>query len=157
MLVNKLKVKDTAGILCTLSLLIIACIFYYDTTTMVDSDSYVFPRAIIMGILLVGVVRLGIDFSSKQTEKRAKISANYLRSIMLIVTMAIGISLIPSLGFLPAIMITYITTMYLAMYEKWTNLRRWSYPLISVVVVTIIFLLFERVFIVQFPDGTLFY
>jgi len=157
MLVNKLRVKDTAGILCTAILMITAAIFYYDTTTMVDSDSFVFPRAIIMGILLLGMVRLCIDVVAKEVDKRPALNANYLRSILLIVTMGIGISLIPSLGFLPAIIITYITTMYLAMYEQWTLQRRWSYPLISVAVVTALFFLFERVFIVQFPEGTLFY
>lgn len=157
MLAYKLTLKDTAGMLYTVILMITAAIFYYDTTTMVDSDSFVFPRAIIMGILLLGTVRLCIDAVAKEAEKRPSLNANYLRSVLLIVTMAIGISLIPSLGFLPAIILTYITTMYLAMYEQWTALRRWSYPLISIIVVTILFFLFERVFIVQFPEGTLFY
>lgn len=153
----KIKLRDPAGLLCTLSLLIMAAVFYYDTTTMVDSDSYIFPRAIILGILLVGVISICNELINGEVVQRTLIHANYLRSALLIITMAVGISLIPSLGFLAAMLITYICTMYLAMYEKWTPKRRWSYPLLSVVIVAALYFLFERVFIVQFPDGTLFY
>lgn len=148
--------RDLGSIVCTAALILVGGVFYYDTTTMVDSDSFVFPRAIILMMVVMALIRLVIELATPHCPQRGTLGGNYLRSVLLVVTMVISVSLIPSLGFLAAIMIAFFSIMYLSMYEHWTRTRTWAYPAVAVLVVTSLYFLFEKVFVVQFPESSLF-
>ncbi|MFY0677162.1 MAG: tripartite tricarboxylate transporter TctB family protein [Neptuniibacter sp.] len=148
--------KDIGSILCTIALIVVGGLFYYDTTTMMDSDSFVFPRAVILMLLVIALIRVIQDVIAPSAIVREHLNSNYIRSFLLVVTLGISISLIPSLGFLTAMLIAYFSIMYLAMYEQWTQKRMWAYPVVAAIAVAALYLLFVNAFSVQFPEGSLF-
>ncbi|MET0069725.1 MAG: tripartite tricarboxylate transporter TctB family protein [Candidatus Thiodiazotropha sp.] len=156
MRMDKSKQQDYGAIICTLILIALGGVFYYDTTTMVDADSFVFPRAIIFLMLILALLRLVLDLFRPMPEPRNALNQNNIRSLLLVLVMGISISLIPVIGFYSSLMIAFFSIMYLSMYEKWTKSRRWFYPVAAAIAVTSLYLLFERVFEVQFPVGSLF-
>lgn len=155
MQVNNMAKRDIGSLACTIALIILGVLFYYDTTSMVDSDSYVFPRAIILIMIIVALIRVVLDVSTPTQEARESLSYNHIRGIMLVVVMGLSISLISSLGFYLAIILAFICIMYLSMYDSWQGPKRWLYPVIAVILVSSLYMLFENVFKVQFPVGAL--
>ncbi|MGB0203708.1 MAG: tripartite tricarboxylate transporter TctB family protein [Neptuniibacter sp.] len=153
---NSAATRDIGSIICTIALIVVGVLFYYDTTTMTDSDSYVFPRAIIFMLLIIALIRVVQDVIAPSKVVKEHLNSNYIRSILLVVTMGISISLISHFGFLVAILVAYFSIMYLAMYEQWTHQRKWAYPVVAAIVVTSLYLLFVHAFSVQFPEGSLF-
>lgn len=150
------KQRDIGSIISCLALIIVAVVFYYDTTTMVDSDSYVFPRAIILMLLLTAIIRVVQDVIAPSEIVSKHLGQNYIRSILLVLTLLVSISLIPFIGFLMSMGIAYFAIMYLAMHERWTRQRAWTYPVVAIIVVATLYLLFVHAFNVQFPEGMLF-
>lgn len=148
--------RDIGSLGCTIVLIMLGALFYYDTTTMVDSDSYVFPRAIILIMIIISLIRVSLDVLTPTEEDRDNLSYNHIRGLMLVLVMGLSISLIPSIGFYLAIMLAFICIMYLSMYDSWQGPKRWMYPVIAVILVSFLYLLFENAFKVQFPVGALF-
>jgi hypothetical protein len=148
--------RDVGSIVCTLLLILLAGLFYFDTTTMVDSDSYVFPRAVILILLIIGSIRLLQDFIAPMKIVRSVIDRNYIRGFIFVVVMGVAISLIPYVGFLTAMFMAFFIIMFTSMYESWTKSKLFYYVIIAAVVVTVLYLIFEKIFMVQFPESKLF-
>lgn len=145
------KRRDIGSILCAVALIGVGIVAYIDTTFMLDSDSYVFPRAVIIALVVFSLLGILKDIVKPSDQQRAPLSGNAWRSVFLVVTMLVSILLIPLIGFLLALQITFVLLMVVAMYERWTTKRLMLYPLMAVVVVLSLYLLFSEVFLVQFP------
>jgi hypothetical protein len=153
---KRLAKRDVGSIVCTVLLMLMAVLFYYDTTTMVDSDSYVFPRAVILILLLIGLVRLVQDVIAPMEIVKTVIDKNYIRGLMFVIVMGISISMIPHLGFLTAMLLAFFVNMFASMYDEWTKKKVFLYSIIALIVVTCLYLVFEKVFMVQFPESRLY-
>lgn len=149
--VNSARKRDLGAVVCSAVLILLGGVFYFDTTRMVDSDSFVFPRAIILAMMVMAGIRLVLDLLRPEQISRLRLGWNHLRGLLMVVALAAAILLIPKVGFLPMILMAYLVILCLSMYERWTWPRRISYPVIAVLVVVGFYLLFEKMFGIQFP------
>lgn len=153
---NQLQ-RDTATLVMACLFIIVAVISLWDTTHMLDSDSYVFPRAIAIAMIIFSVALI-VWHLVKPRQKRSdtKTEASTLRRVSLIVVMLGACLLMPWLGFLIPGITTFVLLMWIAMYDEWTTLRLIIYPLIAVAIVLGFYTLFGNILQVPLPVGTLF-
>lgn len=153
---NQLQ-RDTATLVMACLFILVAVISLWDTTHMLDSDSYVFPRAIAIAMIIFSVALI-VWHLVKPRQKRSdtKTEASTLRRVSLIVVMLGACLLMPWLGFLIPGITTFVLLMWIAMYDEWTTLRLIIYPLIAVAIVLGFYTLFGNILQVPLPVGTLF-
>ena len=65
-------------------------------------------------------------------------------------------ALMPWLGFLISGLAAFISIMFIAMYDPWTRLRVFVYPLVCGAVVLGFYFLFAELLLVPLPVGSLF-
>ncbi len=154
---NAAQGRDMAAIVLACLFIIGAFIALWDTTTMLDSDSYVFPRAIAFALILFSLILIVWNLLRpvKGMEK-ADGDASTGRRIALVAVMLISCMLMPWLGFLLSGIATFLLLMLVAMYEEWTPARKFLYPLIAVSVVAGFYILFSKLLLVPLPAGILF-
>ncbi len=74
----------------------------------------------------------------------------------LVVTLFLAAFLMPYLGFIVTGLLAYLAIMMVAMYERWTRLRKGLYPLVGVVIVYAFYFLFDVLFKVPLPQARWF-
>lgn len=152
------KNRDFSGLLMSSLFILIAAIALWDTTHMMDSDSYIFPRAItiamvVFNLLLIFRNLMGFsDYEKQQTQK----GASTVRRVCLILGMLLGCVLMPLLGFLISGIITFLILMVIAMYDKWTTKTMVVYSVVAIATVLGFYLLFSKLLLVPLPIGILF-
>lgn len=150
--------RDIAGLVMSSLFIIIAGIALWDTTNMMDADSYIFPRALAITMIvlnLILIVRNVIGMSSDVVQPEKK-GASTVRRVALTIGMLLGCAMMPFLGFLISGVITFLILMVIAMYRKWTTKTMVVYPLIAVATVAGFYLLFSKLLLVPLPIGILF-
>jgi putative tricarboxylic transport membrane protein len=148
--------RDTTGVVMGCLFILLAMILLWDTTNMMDSDSYVFPRAIAVGMILLSLMLIAWNLI-KPVEKTETVSdASTIRRTFLVVVMILSCLLMPWLGFLISGFATYILLMLVAMYDEWTSRKKLIYPLIAAAVVAGFYTLFSKLLFVPLPVGLLF-
>lgn len=150
--------RDTGSIVLAAMFIIVAAVAIWDTTTMVDSDSYVFPRAIAGSMIVFCLLLIIWNFirptrtgNTQDTDPQASSA----RRIGLVIIMLLGALLMPYLGFIVAGIIIFIAIMLVAMHEPWTLGRVFVYPLVGIGVVLGFYALFTKVLLVPLPAGQL--
>jgi len=138
--------------------ILIAVIALWDTTNMMDSDSYVFPRAIaiamiILNLLLIARKLLNLTNDKEQTRT---VGASTFRRVALIIGMLISCMIMPYLGFLLSGIITFIFLMIISMYDEWTIKNKIIYPSTALITVIGFYLLFSKILLVPLPTGVFF-
>ncbi len=149
--------RDTASVVMACLFIIVGLVALWDTTNMMDSDSYVFPRAIAIAMILFSLALIFWKLTKPAAIKDADGSgASNVRRIALVGTMLLSCLLMPWLGFLISGFATFFLLMVVAMYDTWTRAKIIVYPLIAVVVVLGFYGLFAHLLQVPLPVGTLF-
>jgi len=149
--------RDVAGTVTAAIFILVAAVALWDTTTMTDSDSYVFPRAVAIamivfcGALIVrNLVRPGLDRADAPSDSSTP------RRVLLVAAMLGSTALMPFVGFFLAGLGAFAAIMVIAMYDPWTPFRRVVYPLACAAIVVGFYVLFTRVLLVPLPTGVLF-
>ena len=138
--------------------ILIAAIALQDTTTMVDADSYVFPRAVAIAMIVFCLLLIawGLIRPASGNGDAAAPGASTARRAGLVAAMLASTALMPWLGFLLSGLAAFISIMFIAMYDPWTRFRMVVYPLVCAAVVVGFYFLFARLLLVPLPIGTLF-
>lgn len=149
--------RDTGGMVMACLFIMMAVIALWDTTNMMDSDSFVFPRAIAIAIILFSLALIVWNLIKPVTEKKETVAdASTLRRTALVAVMLASCALMPWLGFLLSGFATFVLLMLVAMYDKWTSKKVIIYPLIAAAVVAGFYTLFSKLLLVPLPVGLLF-
>lgn len=150
--------RDTAAVVVACLFIILAIVSLWDTTTMMDSDSYVFPRAIAIVMILLSLALIVWNLIrpvAAEENKKAK-DVSTFRRILLVAVMLFSCVLMPWLGFLISGFATFLLLMLVSMYDEWTSKRKLIFPLIAVSVVAGFYFLFSTLLLVPLPVGLLF-
>jgi putative tricarboxylic transport membrane protein len=150
--------RDVGGMVTAAIFILVAVVALWDMTNMVDADSYVFPRAvaiamIIFCILLIawGLIRPGSSHGEASVP-----GASTLRRVSLVIAMFASTALMPWLGFLVSGFAAFVSIMFVAMYDEWTPFRKLVYPLVCAAFVLGFYVLFAELLSVPLPVGSLF-
>ncbi|MCB1788353.1 MAG: tripartite tricarboxylate transporter TctB family protein [Gammaproteobacteria bacterium] len=149
--------RDVAGMLVAVAFIVLAAVSLWDTTNMADSDSYVFPRAIAIAMIVFSVALIVWNLVRPVPGNGVSMpGASTPRRVGLVAAMLIGTALMPYIGFVLSGLATFAALMQFAMYDPWTRYRMVAYPLIGVGVVLGFYALFAKVLLVPLPTGLLF-
>ena len=160
---TKLGVKmeniDKGGVVVALMLIVVAIIALWDTTHMVDPDSFMFPRAVAASLIgfstLFILIQIIAPYAGTNDEEGLAGGSN-LRRTGLVSIMVVSSALMPWLGFLISGVVAFIVIMLLAMYDEWTPRLRLVFPLVGVTIVIGFYFLFAELLLVPLPVGTIF-
>lgn len=149
--------RDVPGMLMAVVFIVVAAGALWDTTNMADSDSYVFPSAVAIAMILFSIALIvwNLVFPSGGNGESMP-SASTPRRVALVAAMLISTGLMPYLGFLVSGVAAFATIMLVAMYDPWTRYRKIVYPLVCVGIVLGFYTIFAKVLLVPLPAGLLF-
>lgn len=151
------KDRDTGGMVISCLFILISIVALWDTTNMMDSDSFIFPRAIAIAMLVFNFLLIGRYFLNLSVKiKVVQPGASTGRRIALIAGMLISCVLMPYLGFLISGIITFILLILVSMYDEWTPKTKVTYPLVALSLVVGFYMLFSKLLLVPLPVGVLF-
>jgi len=146
--------RDLGGMVIAAIFVLVGAVSIWDTTTMVDSDSFVFPRTV--AIFLIGFSLFYIVWNFVKPPKGQKAAAqagSAFRRVGLVVSMVVSALIMPYTGFMVAGIFAFATIMVFAMYEQWTSRRLVLYPIICVAVVSGFYVLFAKALLVPLPEA----
>jgi hypothetical protein len=148
---------DTGGTVVCCIFIILAAVSLWDTTHMLDSDSYVFPRAIAISLIVFSISLIAWNLAHPDiAQQQRPQNESTVRRTLLIGLMLLSCFSMPWLGFLISGILTFVLLMVVAMYHEWDAKKRIVYPLIAVAIVVGFYTLFSRVLLVPLPTGLLF-
>ncbi len=148
--------KDAPGTVLAVIFIGIGILAWWDTFDMGDSDSYVFPRAVIATLIVCCLLLIGRNVIWGGGKHHKPLYGSTWRRIGLVVVMLAAALAMPVFGFLPVGVVLFTALMVLAMFEPWTRKLRVTYPLIGVAIVVTFYLLFAVLLNVALPEGSLF-
>ena len=150
--------RDVGGMVMAAVFILIAVIALWDTTTMVDADSYVFPRAVAIAMIVFCLMLIAWDLirPGPGNGEAAVQGASNVRRVGLVMAMLVSTALMPWLGFLISGFTAFILIMLIAMYDRWTPFRTLVYPLVCAAFVVGFYFLFAELLLVPLPVGSLF-
>ncbi len=148
--------KDLPGTVLAVVFIGIGLLAWWDTFEMGDSDSYVFPRAVIVTMIVCCVLLIGRNVVWGGGKHHRPLEGSTWRRMGLVITMLGAALAMPVFGFLPVGMVLFTVLIVLAMFDPWTRKSRISYPLIGVAIVVTFYLLFAVLLNVALPEGSLF-
>jgi Tripartite tricarboxylate transporter TctB family len=151
------KDRDTGGLVISCLFILIAVVALWDTTHMMDADSFIFPRAIATAMLVLNLLLIGRNFLNLVGEQEeVQPGASTGRRIALIAGMLLSCVMMPYLGFLISGIITFILLILVSMYDEWTPKTKVIYPLVALSLVVGFYMLFSKLLLVPLPVGVLF-
>jgi hypothetical protein len=153
----KQRPRDVPGMLMAVVFILVAAFALWDTTNMADSDSYVFPSAVAIAMILFSIALIiwNLIYPSGGNGETMP-GASTPRRVALVAAMLISTALMPYLGFLISGVAAFAAIMLVAMYDPWTRYRKIVYPLVCVGVVLGFYTMFAKVLLVPLPAGLLF-
>lgn len=147
---------DVGGAVIAALLILLGVAMLWDTTQMLDRDSYVFPRAVIGAMMILCTVIIIRAMLVTRPPRERQEGASNARRIALVTAMLGGVAAMPWIGFWLAGIIIFGALMAIAMYDPWTRFRLVVYSLVGLALSLGFYFLFKRVFLVPFPEGVLF-
>jgi len=153
------KQSDLSGIIVAAVLILVACVALWDTTNMVDADSFVFPRAVAVAMIVFSIIFIVLQLinpSIGRNDEAGISGGSNSRRTGLVVAMVGSALLMPWLGFLISGVMAFGCIMLLAMHDEWTLKLRLIFPLVGLVVVVGFYFLFAELLLVPLPTGSLF-
>jgi len=153
----KQRPRDVPGMLMAVVFILVAAFALWDTTNMADSDSYVFPSAVAIAMIVFSIALIvwNLIYPSGGNGETMP-GASTPRRVALVAAMLISTALMPYLGFLISGVAAFAAIMLVAMYDPWTPYRKIVYPLVCVGVVVGFYTMFAKVLLVPLPTGLLF-
>jgi hypothetical protein len=156
---NMQQQRDIGGMIVSALLIIVGVVAIWDTTSMLDSDSYVFPRAVagsMIGLSILFIVKQFVAPSQGRNDEEGSAGGSHIRRACLVVAMVVSALLMPMIGFLISGVLVFIAIMMLAMYDEWTAKLKVVFPLVGVVIVGGFYLMFAELLLVPLPVGAIF-
>lgn len=156
---GKTESMDKGGVVVALMLIVVAIIALWDTTHMVDPDSFIFPRAVAVSLIGFSTLFILIQIIAPYTgtnDEEGLTGGSNLRRIGLVTMMVMSSALMPWLGFLISGVVAFIAIMLFAMYDEWTPRLKLVFPLVGVAIVTGFYFLFAELLLVPLPVGAIF-
>ena len=153
---NTNPVKDTGGMIMGCIFILVASLSLWDTTNMMDSDSYVFPRAIAIAMIAMSLMLIVWNVIRPSTYPEEYPKASTVRRTFLVMVMLISCFAMPWFGFLISGILTFGLLILVAMYDEWTPGKKIVYPLLAVAIVVGFYTLFSKLLLVPLPVGLLF-
>jgi len=150
--------RDVGGMVTAAVFILVAVIALWDTTTMVDADSYVFPRAVAIAMIIFCMLLIvwGLIRPESGNGEASAAGASTVRRVSLVMAMLVSTALMPWLGFLISGLVAFVSIMLIAMYDQWTPFRKLVYPLVCAAFVVGFYFLFAELLLVPLPVGSLF-
>lgn len=150
--------RDISGMTTAAVFILIAVVALWDTTHMVDADSYVFPRAVAIAMIVFCLLLItwGLIRPVSGNGEASVPGASTVRRVSLVVAMFVSTALMPWLGFLVSGFVAFLSIMFVAMYDEWTPFRRLVYPLVCAAFVAGFYFLFAELLAVPLPIGSVF-
>lgn len=150
--------RDVAGMVTAAVFVLLGAVALWDTTRMVDADSYVFPRTVAIAMIAFSLLLIvwNLVLPGPGNGQPNAPGASTPRRLALVAAMLVCAALMPVTGFLIAGLGTFLCIMLIAMYDPWTRFRLAVYPLVAVAVVLGFYLLFSKLLLVPLPAGSLF-
>lgn len=150
--------RDIGGMITAAIFIFVAVVALWDTTNMVDADSFVFPRAVSIAMIVFCVLLIawGLIRPQSQNGESSPPGASTVRRVGLVVAMFASTALMPWVGFLISGVVAFASIMLIAMYDRWTRFRMLVYPLVCAAVVVGFYFLFAELLLVPLPVGSLF-
>ncbi|MGB5198964.1 MAG: tripartite tricarboxylate transporter TctB family protein [Sedimenticolaceae bacterium] len=149
--------RDVPGMVMAVVFILLAAFALWDTKHMADADSYVFPSAVAIAMIVFSIALIvwNLVFPSGGNSESVP-GASTPRRVALVAAMLISTALMPYLGFLLSGIAAFAAIMLVAMYDPWTRYRKIVYPLVCVGVVVGFYTIFAEVLLVPLPVGLLF-
>ncbi|MEH6577239.1 MAG: tripartite tricarboxylate transporter TctB family protein [Amphritea sp.] len=152
--------RDIGGIVCAALFILIGAACFYETTQMTDPDSYVFPRMVISGLMILSFILIVTSLSKPGTAETEEIPGKNRpstpRRVLLVATL-LGVTLLmPIIGFVLSGLGAFIALMLLAQYEPWNKTKMALYIIVSVAIVGGFYGAFSYLLHVPLPEGVLF-
>lgn len=151
--------SDMGGIIVSVLMIMIGVIAIWDTTSMIDSDSYVFPRVVAGSMIALSILFIVKQFfipSMGRNDEAGSAGGSHIRRVCLVVAMVVCALLMPLIGFLLSGILAFMAIMMLAMYDEWTVKLRVVFPLVGVAIVGGFYLMFAKLLLVPLPVGVIF-
>ena len=146
--------RDIGGMVVAAIFILVGLLVIWDSTTMVDSDSFVFP--VTVAICMMGLSLFFIVWNllkAPASEKSAPEPGSTPRRIGLVAAMLGSAFMMPYTGFVIAGFFAFAAIMMTAMFEKWTRAKLLAYPLVCVAVVAGFYFLFAKALLVPLPEA----
>lgn len=150
--------RDVGGMVTAAVFIVVAVVALWDTTTMVDADSFVFPRAVAIAMIIFCMLLIawGLIRPISGNGEASVPGASTARRVSLVTAMLVSTALMPWLGFLISGLVAFVSIMFVAMYDQWTPFRKLVYPLVCAAFVVGFYFLFAELLLVPLPVGSLF-
>ncbi len=145
--------NDVRGTIGALIFIAIGIAAWVDSTHIVAAEAYVFPRTIIVLMVVFSALLILRNTLGRGVVEERPLPGSTPRRTGLVIAMLLAAALMPYLGFIVAGIFAYMAIMAVAMYERWTNLRKVLYPIIGVAIVYGFYFLFDVLFKVPLPSG----
>jgi putative tricarboxylic transport membrane protein len=137
--------------------ILVGVIAIWDTTSMVDADSFVYPRAVAIIMIVLAIVFIVLNLLRPAAgETIAANPGSTPRRIGLVIVMLGCAAAMPFTGFFIAGLGAFFAIMLIAMYEPWTRFSLIVYPIVCVAVVTGFYALFKKALLVPLPEAPFF-
>ncbi|PIE55801.1 MAG: hypothetical protein CSA34_07195 [Desulfobulbus propionicus] len=155
---KKFQKRDIGGIFISCLFIVIGIVMLWDTTHMLDSDSFVFPRAVAIVMIALNVLLIGrnLVLCLPPAQNTVTEGASTIRRVALIFGMLLSCLLMSYLGFLLSAIISFFLLMLVSMYDEWSFAKKLSYPIIALLLIATFYTLFSKVLLVPLPTGTVF-
>ena len=149
--------RDVGGMIMAVLIIVLAVVALWDTTNMADADSFVFPRAIAVAMILFSIALIVWNLvKPTPLNGESNPGASTPRRVGLVAAMLIGTALMPYVGFMLSGIVVFAAITWFAMYDEWTRFRLIVYPLVGVAIVLGFYAIFAKVLLVPLPTGLLF-
>lgn len=148
--------RDLRGTIGALIFIAIGVVAWWDTMDILSAQAYVFPRTIIALMVLFSVLLILRNLLGRGTSEEKPLPGSTPRRLGLLAAMLLAAFLMPYIGFIVAGVLAYMAIMAVAMYERWTALRKVLYPVVGVAIVYGFYFLFDTLFNVPLPDARWF-
>ena len=150
--------RDVGGMVTAAVFILVGVVDLWDTTNMVDADSYVFPRTVAIAMIVFCILLIAWNLirpASGNGDQPAP-GASTPRRVGLVAAMLASTLLMPWVGFILSGLAAFLSIMFIAMYDRWTRFRMILYPLVCAGFVVGFYFLFAELLLVPLPVGTLF-
>ncbi len=150
--------RDIGGMVTAALFILLAVVALWDTTTMADADSYVFPRTVAIAMIVFSLMLIAWNLvrPASGSGEPGLPGASTPRRVGLVAAMLVSTALMPWVGFLVSAFVAFVSIMLIAMYDPWTPYRKLVYPLVCVAFVVGFYFLFAKLLLVPLPVGTVF-
>lgn len=157
------RTRDIGGMVMSAIFILAGVAALWDTTRMLDRDSYVYPRAVAVLMIIFCLVYIGrqLILPPKQLTESLEAEATQrggsaMRRIGLVATLFGCAFIMPYVGFLISGAAAFAVMMLVAMYDPWNRFRVVVYPVVAAALVLGFYFMFKSAFLVPLPEATLF-